>query len=59
MLQNVEYLTLPAIKMLKFDSISELQIFFKFQQKAKILDIPESNLTPCKLSILSENAYEI
>ena len=36
MLQNVEYLTLPAIKMLKFDSISELQIFFKFQQKAKI-----------------------
>ena len=36
MLQNMEYPALPPIKMLNFDSISELKIFLKFQQKAKI-----------------------
>ena len=36
MLQNVEYLTLPLIKMLNFDSISGMKTSLKFQQTAKV-----------------------
>ena len=56
MLQNVEYLSLPLIKMLNFDSISGLKASLKFQQTAKVSD---NNLTICKLSILLKNTYKI
>ena len=36
LLRKVEYLTLPLIKMLNFDSISGLKTSLKFQQTAKV-----------------------
>ena len=57
MLQNVEYLTLPLIKMLNFDGISGLKISFKFQQKAMVYLI--IIWLHANYSILRENTYEI
>ena len=57
MMQNVEYPTLPPIKMLDFWQHFWAENILKVPTKGE--DIPESNLTPCKLSILSENTYEI
>ena len=58
MLQNVEYLILPLIKMLNFDGIFGLKTsLLKVPKNGK--GIPDNNLTPCKLSIIRENTYEI
>ena len=57
MLQNMEYLAILLTKMLNFDNISGMKTSLKVPTNGK--GIPYNNLTPCKLSILRENTYEI
>ena len=58
MLQNVEYHTLPLIKMLNFAGISRLKTS-KVKVPTEGKGVPENNLTQFKCSILRENTYEI